>query len=114
LDSKPHYLDLLVFLPGGFTPLNLTHRFCHECLAITKHSGTDAPRSSCEQCGADYSSKAPTSPHGAALWASAQAEIQEMKKRAPRTLTGRIIPAGGINALLGITEPIVIPNQLPA
>ena len=102
--------DLPALLPGGLTPTYLAHRFCHGCLAITKHNCPTAPRASCLQCGATYSHKAPASPHGAALWASAQSEIVRMVRNTPPVRRGRIIPAGGVNALLGITHPVVIPD----
>lgn len=108
LDSKPYHLDLPVFLPGGFAPRNLAHRFCHECLAITTHAGTTALRSSCTQCGANYSSKAPASPHGAVLWASAQAEIKQMKKQAGPPKHGTIRVGFGDPTADGLYPPVFL------
>jgi hypothetical protein len=89
-------------LPGGLTPRNGYDRFCHECLAITKHSDATAPRASCTDCGTAYNAQMPATPHGAYLCELAQTEIKAMLKAMPPVRHGYLIPSGGA---LGVDMP---------
>lgn len=84
-------------LPGGLTPAYGKHRFCKSCLAITVHSCAISPRASCLQCDTTYSQRPPTTPHGAALWASAQAEIEQLRKNTPPVIRGKL-PVSSANS----------------